>query len=143
MSAKLGELLVREGLISPDELEAALASQKEHGGKIGECLVRLGIISEQYILATLATKYSLPIIDLARVEIDEGVARLLPLGFARRNRCIPISRSNGKLKVAMANPIDLSVIDEIRFISGCDIEAALSTVAGISGAIDRVYAGNP
>jgi len=138
MSTKLGEMLVREGLISPDELEAALEHQKEHGGKIGECLVRLGIISEQYILATLAAKYRFPVVDLARVEIDERAAHLLPIGFARQHRCIPISKINGKLQVAMADPVDLSIVDEIRFITGLDIETSLSTATGITNAIGRL-----
>ena len=138
MSTKLGELLVKEGLISPDELETALEHQKERGGKIGECLVRLGILSEQYILATLATKYRLPIVDLARFEIDERAAHLLPITFARRNRCIPISKADGKLQVAMADPVDLTVIDDIRFMTGLDIEASLSTSTGIMNAIARL-----
>ena len=139
MSAKLGELLVREGLISPDELEAALEYQKEHGGKIGECLVRLGTVTEHYILATLATKYRLPIVDLARVDIDEWAAHRLPERFARRNLCIPISIAKRKLRVAMADPVDLSIIDELRFITGCEVEAALATADNIIKAIDRVY----
>jgi type IV pilus assembly protein PilB len=138
MSAKLGELMVKEGLISPEELEAALESQRQYGGRIGECLVRLGIISKPYVLASLATKYGLPIVDLARTKIDEQAAELLPTAFARRHQCIPISKANGKLQVAMADPVDVSVIDEIRFITGMDIEASLSTSTGIMNAIGKL-----
>ncbi|HEY8483360.1 MAG TPA: type IV-A pilus assembly ATPase PilB [Longimicrobiales bacterium] len=119
---RIGDLLVREGLITRDQLLRALEDARNNGTRIGYSLVKLGFISEEELTRTLARQYRVPAVDLNRVTIDPKIVRLVPGELARRHLVLPLRRVGRTLTVAMANPTDVGAIDDLKFITRLDIE---------------------
>src|SRR5580765_246943 len=104
MSAKLGEILVRENLISPQHLREALDYQREHGGRLGLNLVKLGLVSDDMITAVLSRQYGIPSVNLELFDIDQSVLRLIPQEVAQKHSVLPLSRVGATLTLAMVDP---------------------------------------
>src|SRR2546422_2049631 len=104
MSAKLGEILVRENLISPQHLRQALEYQREHGGRLGYNLVKLGLVSDDMITAVLSRQYGISSVNLVLFQIDASVLRLIPQEAAQKNSGLPLSRGGAPLKLGMVDP---------------------------------------
>lgn len=119
---RIGDLLVREGLITRDQLLRALEDARNNGTRIGYSLVKLGFISEEDLTRTLARQYRVPAVDLNRVTIDPKIVRLVPGELARKHLVLPLRRVGRTLTVAMANPTDVGAIDDLKFITRLDIE---------------------
>ncbi|MDP8254582.1 MAG: type IV-A pilus assembly ATPase PilB [Candidatus Alcyoniella australis] len=136
---KLGELLVQEDLISPEQLETALAEQKVSGGRLSYHLSKLGYLEESELADILSKQYGVPSINLSEFEIDPEVIKLIPREVVEKYKVIPISRADSSLIVAMVDPSNILAIDDIKFLTGYNIEAVVATEDSIVSAIDRYY----
>jgi len=122
---RIGELLVREGLLTPDQVNAALGDAKNHGNRIGYSLVKLGFMQETDLTRTLARQYRVPAVDLDRVNVDPRIIKLVPVEQAMKHLVLPLRRVGRVLTVAMANPTDASAIDTLKFLTRHDIEPVI------------------
>ena len=138
---RIGELLVEAGLITNEQLEEALKSQKQFGGRLGSILVKMGIISEDSVTSFLSQQYGVPSINLDDFEIDPGICKLVPLKTAMKYEIIPISRVGSSLTVAMADPSNVFAIDDIKFMTGYNVEPVVAPETAIKEAIKRYYQG--
>ncbi|MDI6605994.1 MAG: type II secretion system protein GspE, partial [Candidatus Omnitrophota bacterium] len=140
---KLGEILLKEGLITAKQLEEAVSVQRREGGRLGEILVKLGLIKEEQIVAALDKQLSIPYFSSGTVRLkpapDQGLERLVPQEFALKNAVIPISRTLRSLTVAMADPLDLILIDNLKKITSCEINPVIATKSDITKAIMEFY----
>src|SRR3954467_8978106 len=139
MSAKLGEILVRENLISPQHLRQALDYQREHGGRLGFNLVKLGLVSDDTITAVLSRQYGIPSVNLELFDIDEGVLRLIPIEVAQKYSVLPLSRVGATLTLAMVDPTNVFAMDDIKFMTGLNIEPVVVSEASVLDAIAKYY----
>lgn len=137
MSGRLGELLVSNGLITPQQLEEALQEHKFSGNKLGSSLVKLGFLSEKNLVSFLSRHYGVPAIDLNEVQIDSETMRMIPEDVIFKYQAIPIKRIGSTLRVAMSDPSNILAIDDIKFLAGCHVEVFVSTESAIKTAIDR------
>jgi len=137
--SRLGELLVREKLISLQQLRRAQEEQKRSGANLGYTLAKLGYISDGEITNFLSTQYRLPAINLDEYEIDAEVIKLVAREVCEKHRIIPVSRSGSSLIVAMSDPTNLHAIDDIKFLSGYNVEPVVASETAIQAAIERYY----
>jgi len=141
-SERIGEILVREGLITHDQLNLALQDQRESGTRIGYSLVALGFVKETDLTRTLARQYRMPAVDLTNFEIDPRIARLIPGEMAVKHLVLPLKRDGRTLTVAMADPTSTGVLDDLKFITRCDIFPVIAGEYTIRNAIERCYESN-
>jgi type IV pilus assembly protein PilB len=139
MSAKLGEILVRENLISPQHLRQALDYQREHGGRLGFNLVKLGLVSDDTITAILSRQYGIPSVNLELFDIDESVLRLIPQEVAQKYSVLPLSRVGATLTLAMVDPTNVFAMDDIKFMTGLNVEPVVVAEASVQQAIAKYY----
>jgi type IV pilus assembly protein PilB len=139
MSAKLGEILVRENLISPQHLREALDYQREHGGRLGYNLVRLGLVSDDMITAVLSRQYGIPSVNLELFDIEDSVIRLIPQEVAQKYSVLPLSRVGATLTLAMVDPTNVFAMDDIKFMTGLNIEPVVVAEASVQQAIAKYY----
>ncbi len=139
MTDRIGELLLREKLISPEQLKKAIDEQKKSGGRLGYNLTKLGYITEKDLTAFLSRQYGIPTIDLATQEIDREIIKLIPEDVAQKYQVIPISRTGSTLVVAMADPSNIFAIDDIKFLTGYNVEPLVASDAAIKSAIEKLY----
>src|SRR3982750_1698513 len=139
MSAKLGEILVRENLISPQHLRQALDYQREHGGRLGFNLVKLGLVSDDAITAILSRQYGIPSVNLELFNIDDSVLRLIPQEVAQKYSVLPLSRVGASLTLAMVDPTNVFAMDDIKFMTGLNIEPVVVSEASVQEAIAKYY----
>ena len=138
-SLRLGQMLVKANLITPEQLEEALTVQKTSGGRIGSNLAKLGYISEEKIASYLSRQYGVPPADLGNATIDPAILKLIPAEVAHKYMIIPLSRSGSNLTVAMANPSDIFAIDDVRFMTGYNIKPMVAPETSIQNALNRCY----
>ena len=139
MSAKLGEILVRENLISPQHLRQALDYQREHGGRLGFNLVKLGLVSDDTITAILSRQYGIPSVNLDLFDIDDSVLRLIPQEVAQKYSVLPLSRVGATLTLAMVDPTNVFAMDDIKFMTGLNVEPVVVAEASVQQAIAKYY----
>ncbi len=139
MSAKLGEILVRENLISPQNLREALDYQREHGGRLSFNLVKLGLVSDDMITAVLSRQYGIPSVNLDLFHIDESVLRLIPQEVAQKYSVLPLSRVGATLTLAMVDPTNVFAMDDVKFMTGLNVEPVVVAEASIQQAIAKYY----
>lgn len=139
MSAKLGEILVRENLISPQNLREALDYQREHGGRLGLNLVKLGLVSDDMITAVLSRQYGIPSVNLDLFNIDPGVLRLIPQEVAQKHSVLPLSRVGATLTLAMVDPTNVFAMDDVKFMTGLNVEPVVVAEGSIQLAIAKYY----
>ncbi len=139
MALKLGELLLKAGLITPAQLEKALEEQRTRGGRLGEVLQKLGYVSEEDIIECLSHQYGVPSINLRNFEIDAAVAKLIPEDQARKHNIIAILKTGQTLTVAMADPTNIFAVDDITFSTGFKVDPVVASEEAIREAIDKVY----
>jgi len=141
MSVRLGEILVKESLITQDQLQKALEFQRANGGKLGSCLTKLGFITDDDITGVLSRQYGVPSINLKYYEIDPTVIRLIPQDTALRYQVIPLSRVGSVLTIAMTDPTNVFAMDDVKFMTGFNVEPVVASEAAIADAISRFYGG--
>ncbi len=136
---RLGELLVRNNLIDEKQLAMALDEQKTSGGRLGASLVKLGYLKEEDLAAFLSRQYGVPSINLSEFEIDESVIKLIPAEVSQKYQLVPVNRAGSTLIVAMADPSNIFAIDDIKFMTGYNVEVVVAAEASIKAAIDKYY----
>ena len=139
MTDRLGELLLRENLITPEQLEKAIDEQKKNGGRLGYNLTKLGYITEKDLTLFLSKQYGIPTIDLKQQEVDSEVVKLIPEDVARKYQILPVSRTGATLVVAMTDPSNIFAIDDIKFLTGYNVEPLVASDAAIKEAIEQYY----
>ena len=139
MSAKLGEILVRENLITPQQLRDALEYQRTSGGRLGSNLVKLGIITDDVITTVLSRQYGVPSINLDLFQIDENVIKLISQDVALKYIVLPISKVGATLTLAMADPTNVFAMDDIKFMTGLNVEPVIASEASIQMAVGKYY----
>jgi type IV pilus assembly protein PilB len=139
MAERLGELLIKAGLVTQKQIEEALQLQKTNGGKLGYNLVKLGHVKEEDITSLLSEQYGVPAIHLEHFEIDESILKHIPSDVAQKYLLIPIERTGATLTVAMADPSNVFALDDVRFITGYQVEPVVAAEASIREAIGRYY----
>ncbi|MDT8440287.1 MAG: type IV-A pilus assembly ATPase PilB [Desulfuromonadales bacterium] len=140
MSAnRLGELLVRNKMIDEKQLDKALADQKTSGGRLGASLVKLGFIKEEDLAAFLSRQYGVPSINLSEFEIDTNVIKLISVDVVQKYQLVPVNRAGATLIVAMADPSNIFAIDDIKFMTGYNVEVVVASETCIKLAIDKYY----
>jgi type IV pilus assembly protein PilB len=139
MSAKLGEILVRENLISAQNLREALDYQREHGGRLGFNLVKLGLISDDMITAVLSRQYGIPSVNLDLFNIDPAVLRLIPQEVAQKHSVLPLSRVGATLTLAMVDPTNVFALDDVKFMTGLNVEPVVVAEGSVQQAIADYY----
>jgi type IV pilus assembly protein PilB len=141
MSVRLGEILLKESLITQDQLDKALEFQRSNGGKLGSCLTKMGFITDDDITGVLSRQYGVPSINLKYYEIDPNVIKLIPQDTALRYQVIPLSRVGSVLTIAMTDPTNVFAMDDIKFMTGFNVEPVVASESAIAEAISRFYGG--
>jgi type IV pilus assembly protein PilB len=139
MAVRIGELLLKEKRITPDQLQQALNHQKAHGGKLGHNLVRLGLVKDEEITSLLSRQYGVPSINLTQFEIDPGVIKLIPADTAQKYEIVPLSRSGATLTIAMTDPTNVFAMDDIKFMTGYNVEPVVASETAVVEAIQKYY----
>jgi type IV pilus assembly protein PilB len=139
MSAKLGEILVRENLLSAQQLRDALDYQRNHGGRLGFNLVKMGLVSDDMITAVLSRQYGVPSVNLELFDIESSVIRLIPQEVAQKYSVLPLSRVGASLTLAMVDPTNVFAMDDIKFMTGLNIEPVVVSEASVQEAIAKYY----
>src|SRR5213075_2518043 len=139
MSVRLGELLTKASLISQDQLKEALRVQKETGGKLGETLIKLKFVSEEDITECLSQQFGVPSINLQHFEIDSSVIKLIPAEVARKYNILPVNKTGATITIAMADPTNVFAMDDIKFMTGYNVEPVVASELGIKAAIYTYY----
>jgi len=141
LSERLGDLLIKRNFISPDQLKKAQEEQKIKGGRLESNLIRLGYIKEDELLSFLSAQYRVPSVKLSKIEINPNVIKLIPSSTSKKYFIIPINRVGPKLTLAMADPSNIVVIDEIKFMTGFNVEPVVASETEIVDAIKKYYGG--
>ncbi len=136
---KLGEILREENLITESQLEAALVRQQQTNERLGKILVSMGYVDENTILRILEAKLGIPVVNIKRRQLNPAVVRLVPEYLAQKYKVIPIGRENNRITLAMADPLNVLAIDDVRITTGCDIEPAIASESEIEHAISAFY----
>ncbi len=139
MPVRIGELLLKEKRITPEQLQQALNHQKANGGKLGHNLVSMGFVKDEEITALLSKQYGVPSINLTQFEIDAGVIKLIPAETAQKYQIIPLSRSGATLTIAMTDPTNVFAMDDIKFMTGYNVEPVVASETAVIDAILKYY----
>jgi len=139
MPVKLGELLLKENMVSPQQLQDALNHQKMSGGKLGKAFVSLGFVKDEEITSLLSRQYGVPSINLDHFEVDPAIIKIIPAETARKYQVLPLSRSGATLTIAMADPTNVFAMDDIKFMTGYNVEPVVASESALEDAIDRYY----
>ena len=139
MSGRLGDLLVKSGKISADQLRTALAKQREEGGRLGTNLVKMGLITEPELVELLSKQFRVSAINLPSMTIDESVVKLIPADVARKYTIMPVSKTGAKVTIAMLDPSNVFAMDDIKFMTGYNVEPVIASESSIRAAIDKYY----
>src|SRR5919198_1272178 len=139
MSQRLGDLLVKEKVITPEQLTQATKVQKESNCRLGSALVKLGFLTDEDVTNFLSRQYGVPAINLSYFEIDPAVVKLIPFETAKRYQILPLSRVGASLTIAMVDPTNVFAMDDIKFMTGFNIEPVVAAEAAILAGIDKAY----
>src|SRR2546426_1431824 len=139
MAVKIGEMLLKAGYISQQQLNEALEHQKRNGGKLGYNLVKMGFVREDDITDLLSEQYGVPSINLRHFEIDEAVIKLIPSEVAQKYLVVPVNRTGATLTIAMVDPTNVFAMDDIKFMTGYNVEPVVASEIAIKEAIDQYY----
>ena len=139
MAVRIGELLLKEKRLTPAQLQEALNYQKTNGGKLGLNLVKLGFVTDDEITALLSKQYGVPSINLAQFEIDAATIKLIPAETAQKYQIVPLSRSGATLTIAITDPTNVFAMDDIKFMTGYNVEPVVASETAVADAIQRYY----
>ena len=142
MPVRIGELLLKEKRITPAQLQEALNYQKTSGGKLGYNLVKLGFVKDEEITSLLSKQYGVPSINLAQFEIDPAIVKLIPSETAHKYQIVPLSRAGATLTIAMTDPTNVFAMDDIKFMTGYNVEPVVASETAVTDAISRYYPAN-
>ena len=137
--SRLGELLVRNQMISDDQLAKAVTEQKREGIRLGAALIKLGYVQEHDLASFLSKHYGVPSIDLKEFDVDPAVIKLIPAEVAQKYQLLPINRAGSTLILAMSDPSNIFAIDDVKFMTGYNVEVVVASEAAVKEAIDSYY----
>src|SRR3954466_13049827 len=138
-SERIGDLLFKEGLITSEQLAKALQEQKQSGTRVGYNLIKLGFIQEVDLMRALAKQHKMPAVDLSRFEVDPKIAKMIPNDLAQKNLVLPLKREGRLLTVAMADPANLGVLEDLKFITRYDIFPVIAGEFTLRNVIEKIY----
>ncbi len=141
MASRLGQLLVSSGIITEEQLKEAINLQRREGGRLGSNLIRLGYITEEKLISFLSKQWGVPAINLSDYKIDPALLKIIPYEVARKYRIMPVARVGATLTIAMSDPSNVFVIDDIKFMTGYNVEVVVSGESAIINAINNYYKG--
>ncbi|HET9195833.1 MAG TPA: hypothetical protein VFO21_23295, partial [Vicinamibacterales bacterium] len=139
MAVRIGELLLKEKRITAEQLQEALNYQRQNGGKLGLNLIKLGFVKDDEVTALLSRQYGVPSIALGEFEIDPAVIKLVPAETAQKYQIVPLSRSGATLTIAMTDPTNVFAMDDIKFMTGYNVEPVVASETTVLEAIQRYY----
>ncbi len=139
MAVRIGELLLKEKRITPEQLQEALSYQRQNGGKLGANLVKLGFVKDEEITSLLSKQYGVPSISLNQFEIDPAVIKLVPAETAHKYQIIPLSRVGATLTIAMTDPTNVFALDDLKFMTGYNVEPVVAWETAVHDAIQKYY----
>src|SRR5256714_1766746 len=139
MSQRLGDLLVKEKVITQEQLTQAVKVQKETNCRLGSALVKLGFLTDEDVTNFLSRQYGVPAINLSYFEIDPSVVKLIPFETAKRYQILPLSRVGASLTIAMVDPTNVFAMDDIKFMTGFNIEPVVASESSIHDGIEKAY----
>jgi len=139
MSSRLGEMLIKESLITADQLRQAVDHQKKQGGRLGTALIKLGFVKDDDITSVLSRQYGVPSINLKYYDVDPTVIKLIPQDTAIRYQIVPLSRVGSTLTIAMTDPTNVFAMDDIKFMTGFNVEPVVASESAINEAISKFY----
>src|SRR6188768_721833 len=139
MPVKLGELLLKENMVTPQQLQEALSHQKMNGGKLGKAFVSLGYVRDEEITSLLSRQYGVPSINLDHFEVDPAIIKIIPSETSRKYQILPLSRSGATLTIAMADPTNVFAMDDIKFMTGYNVEPVVASESSLEDAIEKYY----
>jgi type IV pilus assembly protein PilB len=139
MPVRIGELLLKEKRITPEQLQDALTYQRQNGGKLGANLVKLGFVKDDEITGLLSKQYGVPSIALHQFEIDKSIVKLVPADTARKYQIVPLSRAGATLTIAMTDPTNVFAMDDVKFMTGYNVEPVVASETAVADAIEKYY----
>jgi type IV pilus assembly protein PilB len=140
MNKRLGDMLVSTGIITMEQLKAALERQDKSGGKLGKILSEMGIINEEVMLAFLGKQCGISYVSLAEYgEIPDSVIKSVPESILRCRSLIPIAKNNNTITIAMSDPFNIFVIDDIKVMTGLDVKVVIASDLEIKNALKKYY----
>lgn len=135
----LGEQLLKAGLVKQEMLDKALQAQKEQGGKLGTNLVKLGLLDEATLVDQLSKHFGVPAVSLDGIKVDESIIKIIPADVARKYTILPIAKTGAKVTIAMSDPTNVFAMDDIRFMTGYNVEPVVASENALRAAVDRYY----
>jgi len=139
MATKLGQLLIEANLITEEQLKEAMEIQKRQGGRLGSNLVKLGYITEEKLVSFLSKFWGVPAVNLSEYKVDPSLLKLIPVEIARKYIIFPVARVGSTLTLAMADPSNIFVIDDVKFMTGYNVEPVVASESSILNAISTYY----
>src|ERR1700704_4705799 len=139
MAVRIGELLLKEKRITQEQLQEALTYQRQHGGKLGFNLIHLGYVKDDEITALLSKQYGVPSIALTQFDVDPSVVKLVPAETAQKYQIVPLARSGATLTIAMTDPTNVFAMDDIKFMTGYNVEPVVASETAVIEAIQTYY----
>src|SRR5687768_287657 len=139
MTVRIGELLLKEKRITVEQLQEALTHQRQNGGKLGLNLIKLGFVKDSDITALLSKQYGVPSISLAEFEVDPSVVKLVSAETAQKYQIVPLARAGATLTIAMIDPTNVFAMDDIRFMTGYNVEPVVASEIAVLDAIEKYY----
>ncbi|MBL7070669.1 MAG: hypothetical protein ISS26_00645 [Candidatus Omnitrophica bacterium] len=139
VSKQLGELLLEKGILKKDQLDKALKIQKQKSGLLGTILVGLGYVTEEQIAQAITIQYGFPYLPLQSYEVDPALIKIIPENVARQYCLIVVDKIGNTMTIAMANPLNLQAVEDIELMSGCKVQAFVSTMTDINNALNQYY----
>ncbi|MGB5552479.1 MAG: type IV-A pilus assembly ATPase PilB, partial [Thermoanaerobaculia bacterium] len=136
---RLGELLQQANKITEEQLNQALAAQQSQGGRVGSHLVKLGYIDDEELVEFLSQRYGVPAINLSEIEVDDSIIGIIPAEVARKYTILPVSKAGAKLTIAMVDPTNVFAMDDVKFMTGYNVEPVVASDSTLRGAIDQYY----
>jgi len=136
----LGQLLKEMELVTEGQIQEALAMQRQKGGAIGDILINLGYINREELLLALGAQMGMDVVNLEELELTDDVLDRVPATVAKAYNIVPISFENNLLTVAMANPHDIAVLDELRYMTHCEVKGAVAGEESVGAALEKYYA---
>ncbi len=136
---RIGQLLLQQGLVTPEELKKAVEEHRHTGARLGFCLISMGVVPEADLARVLADQFGVPMVDLSGRELEPKILNLVPADFASKHLVLPIERVGRRLTVAMVDPTNLTVIDDLKFITRFDVEPVIAGEYSLRTAIERYY----
>ena len=143
MPVRIGELLLKEKRITSGQLQEALTYQKSNGGKLGLNLIKLGFLKDEEITSLLSRQYGVPSINLSQFDVDPAIIKLIPTETAQKYEIIPLSRSGATLTIAMTDPTNVFAMDDIKFMTGYNVEPVVASETAVAEALQRYYPAAP